>query len=119
MAKTPGKTAPFLLGAIAGALALAIVGFSWGGWMTGYTANGLAAASARQAVVASLTPICVAQFRKDPKAMASLKAMSAIERWQRAEYIQKGGWATMPGGGEKPARGVAAACADALIPSSA
>jgi hypothetical protein len=119
MAKTPGKTGPFLLGAIAGALALAIVGFSWGGWMTGYTAKELAAKSASQAVIARLTPICVAQFRKDPKAMASLEAMHAIARWQRAEYVSRNGWATMPGSTNEPASGVAAACADALIPSSA
>jgi len=119
MSKKPGKTVPFLLGAAAGALVLAGAGFSLGGWMTSYTAEALAVARADQAVVRSLTPICVAQFRKDPGARASLAAMNVIARWQRAEYIRKGGWATMPGGDEKPTRGVAAACADALIPSSA
>jgi len=100
-------------------LALSIVGFAWGGWVTGSTAEALAVEREDQAVVRSLTPICVAQFRKDPTARASLAAMNVIARWQRAEYIRKGGWATMPGGGDEPAHGVAAACADALIPSSA
>jgi hypothetical protein len=119
MARKSGKTASFLWGAAAGALALGIVGFSAGGWMTGYTARELAAAGADEAVIASLTPICVAQFRRDPTASSSLKAMTAIDRWQRAEYVSRHGWATMPGSTQEPNRGVASACADALMGSSA
>jgi len=115
MARIPGKTTPFLWGAAAGALALAIVGFAWGGWVTGHTAGELAEAAADQAVVDKLTPICVSQFRKDPKAKARLAEMHKIARWQRAEYVKRNGWATMPGGGEEPNRGVASACADALV----
>ena len=119
MARKSGKTASFLWGAAAGALALAIVGFSAGGWMTGYTAKALAAAGADEAVIARLTPICVAQFRRDPRARSSLEAMTAIDRWQRAEYVSRHGWATMPGSTEEPDRRVASACADALMGSSA
>lgn len=119
MAKKSGKTASFLWGAAAGALVLAIVGFTAGGWMTRYGADELAAAGADRAVIASLTPICVAQFRMDPKARASLKAMHAIDRWQRAEYVSRNGWATMPGSVEGPTKGVASACADVLVGSAA
>ncbi len=119
MAKIPGQTKPFLSGAAAGAVALAIVGFAWGGWVTGRTAEQLAVARADQAVISSLTPICVAQFRKDPNAKASLVEMKAIDRWQRTEYVSKGGWATMPDGSGEPNRDVASACADALMGSSA
>jgi len=119
MAKKPGKTAPFLWGAAAGALALAGIGFSLGGWMTGYTADALAAASADQAVIASLTPICVAQFRRDPRARSSLRAINAIDRWQRADFVSRNGWATMPGSTEGPNQRVASACADVLVGSAA
>lgn len=119
MARIPASTEPFLWGAGAGAAALAIVGFAWGGWVMGSTAEQLAAARADQAVVASLTPICVAQFRKDPKAKASLAAMNQIDSWQRAEYVSKGGWATMPGSSEDPNRGVASACAAVLVGADA
>ena len=40
-----------LWGAAAGAIALAIVGFSWGGWVTGGTAETLAKNRAATAVV--------------------------------------------------------------------
>ncbi len=40
--QVPSETKPALWGAAGGAIALAIVGFTWGGWMTTGTANKLA-----------------------------------------------------------------------------
>jgi len=37
--KLPIETKPALWGAACGAIALAIVGFSWGGWVTGKKAE--------------------------------------------------------------------------------
>jgi len=51
-----------LQGAAIGAVASIVVGFSWGGWMTGGTADRLAAERADTAVVAALTPVCVERF---------------------------------------------------------
>jgi hypothetical protein len=42
--KLPAATKPFLWGAAAGAIALAIVGFNWGGWLTGQVASACAEA---------------------------------------------------------------------------
>jgi pimeloyl-ACP methyl ester carboxylesterase len=111
----PAKTEPFLWGAATGAIALAIVGFSWGGWVTGATAQQRAGARAELAMVESLAPICVAQFQKGPKAQASLAALKGTDRWQQGDYVSKGGWATMPGSTTEPNRDVAAACAEALL----
>ncbi len=110
----PVETKPFLWGAAVGALALAAVGFIWGGWVTGATADKLAGARAEAAIVSTLTPICVAQFQKSPKAQASLAALKETKEWEQPEYISKGGWATMPGSTAEPNRDVAAACATAL-----
>lgn len=115
MPKLPATTRPFLWGAATGAVALAIVGFNWGGWVTGGTAQALASARADQAMVESLTPICVAQFQKSPKAQANLAALKEIESWQQGDYVSNGGWATMPGGATEPNREVAAACAQAIV----
>ena len=103
------------MGAAAGAIALAIVGFSWGGWVTGGTAQQRIDARAEQAMVASLAPICVAQFHKGPKAQASLAALKVTNTWEQGDYVSKGGWATMPGSTVEPSREVAAACAEALV----
>ena len=112
--KLPAETTPFLLGAGAGALALAIVGFAWGGWVSGASAELRASMRADAATLAVLTPICVSQFRASPKAKASLAALKEVRSWDQADYVSKGGWATMPGGKGEPSRQVAAACAEAL-----
>jgi hypothetical protein len=112
--KRPSETKPFLWGAAAGAIALAFVGFNWGGWVTGGTAEKVAGARADEAVVSALTPICVAQFRTSAKAPASLAALKEIKSWEQGDYVGKGGWATMPGSTAEPNRQVATACAEAL-----
>ena len=110
----PAQTTPFFWGAVAGAIAISIVGFSWGGWVSGGTAERLAAARADAATVAALSPICVTQFETAPKARASLAALRATSTWEQADYVRTGGWATMPGSTEAN-REVAAACAEALM----
>jgi alpha/beta superfamily hydrolase len=58
-----------LWGAAAGAVALAVVGFSWGGWVTGSTAR----AQADAAVWSALLPVCADAILADPVAVAELK----------------------------------------------
>jgi hypothetical protein len=113
--KLPEKTEPFLWGAVAGAVALAVVGFNWGGWVTGGTAEKLAVERADQAVVASLVPICVSQFQKSPQSSGRLAALKQIQSWEQGDFVSSGGWATMPGSTTpEPNRQVAQACAEAL-----
>jgi len=56
--------------------------------------------------------ICVAQFTKgsDKKRLTELKAIST---WERAAFIEKGGWDKMPGE-DKASDTVARPCADGL-----
>jgi hypothetical protein len=111
MPKLPAQTRPFLWGAAAGAIALAIVGFNWGGWMSSAKAETLASGRAEAAVVSALAPICVSQFRKSTDAAASLAALKVVSSWEQGDYVMKHGWATMPGDAAKPNYDVAAACA--------
>ncbi|HEX5091671.1 MAG TPA: hypothetical protein VFV84_03175 [Burkholderiales bacterium] len=114
--KFPANTETFLWGAGAGAIALAIVGFSLGGWVTAGTAQDQMRMSAQHAMVESLTPICVAQFRKDPKARASLAALKQTDSWKQAGYVSEAGWAKMPGSTAAEADSdVAQACANVLL----
>jgi len=113
--KLPANTAPFLYGMAAGAIALAVIGFNFSGWMTPVAAAEHARARVELAKVEMLTTICVAQFQKDPNAKASLAALVAKDRWDQADYVSEGGWATMPGGGvTAPSRDVTEACAKTL-----
>jgi hypothetical protein len=112
--ETKAAVRPALWGAVAGAIALAIVGFNWGGWVTGGTAETLAKNSAATAVVAALTPICVEKFRQAADASANLVEMKkATYAWDQSRFVEKGGWATMPGSSE-PNSAVAKACAESL-----
>ena len=91
----PIETKPALWGAAAGAVALAIVGFNWGGWVTGGTAQAAAAISVDAAVVAALAPVCVAKFRRDAAVDANLTALKEVDSWAQGDFIEKGGWATV------------------------
>jgi len=103
----------FCFGAVAGAVAIGIIGFTWGGWVTGGTANQMAKKEAESAVVKVLAPICVEKFQQEPDAAAQLVALKATSSYQQATFISNGGWATMAGS-DRPHSGTARACADIL-----
>jgi hypothetical protein len=104
---------PAVWGAVVGAVALTIVGFSSLGWTLGGTAEKMATQRAETAVVGVLTPICVANFQQQTDAAAKLVAFNKISSWDRRAVIEKGGWATMPGT-DKPNSAVVSACAEKL-----
>jgi hypothetical protein len=103
-----------LQGIAAGAIATLVVGFYWGGWVTGGTAKGMVQKSAETAVVSALAPICVDQFQHQANAIANLTELKKINSWQQGSFIEKGGWATMPGA-TSPDSAVARACAEKLV----
>ncbi|MBW1668482.1 MAG: hypothetical protein JRJ66_10600 [Deltaproteobacteria bacterium] len=105
---------PFVWGIGVGAIVLLIVVFSTGWVVKSSTAQARASQMAAAAVVDRLTPICVAQFMKDPNRQERLKELKALEYWKRGEYVQKQGWATMPTEKE-PDRQVAIECANRLV----
>jgi len=113
--KLPVETKPALWGIAGGAVALAIVGFSWGGWVTGSTAEAQAKLRANDAVVTALAPICVERFQRAGEADANLVALKKADTWMRGDYVEKGGWATIKGA-EAPDRvsAIAKACASLL-----
>jgi hypothetical protein len=96
-------------GLIFGAAVAMIIGFGWGGWLTGGTAKG----KTDEAVLASRAAICVAQFMRAPNHDRELKAFEETDSWKRSELIAKGGWDKMPGQ-EEASGSVAGACATGI-----
>ena len=96
-----------------GCLLTAVIGFTWGGWTLGSTAKQMSDDSANTAVAAALAPICVDKFQHASEATANMVAFKKVSSWEQTAYIEKGGWATMPGS-ESVGSGVARACANAL-----
>jgi hypothetical protein len=69
-----------------------------------------------KAVIAALTPICVAQFKGQPQDVRAtqLAALKGESSYQRGDYVEKQGWATMPGSKQADDE-VADACATELM----
>jgi hypothetical protein len=104
-----------LQGIVIGAIASMVIGFSWGGWMTGGTAIKLADEQANTAVVAALTPICVEKFLQNSDAKANLAVLQKISsNWEQGQYLEKGGFVTQPGT-TSPDYHLARACAEKLV----
>jgi uncharacterized membrane protein YeaQ/YmgE (transglycosylase-associated protein family) len=96
-------------GVVIGAIIAMIIGFAWGGWTT----TGRSQGRSEQAVLATRAAICVAQFMKQPNAQEKLKELKALGSYERATFIEKGGWDKMPGEAEASYT-VSRACADGL-----
>jgi len=109
----PTKTIVFW-SLVAAIILTMIVGFNWGGWVTGGTAQKMSAKMAQDAVVQRLAPICVVQFNQDLGKIQKLRELKAVSSYQRNDYVKEQGWATMPGE-EKPDNRVADACAELLV----
>jgi len=102
-----------LQGAAAGAVVAIIVGFNWGGWVTGGTAREMTQRSTTEAVVAALSPICVDKFQRSADAGANMAELKKVSTYQQASFVEKGGWATLPGS-DQANSSVARACANLL-----
>ena len=121
--KTPAFLSPYvdgnaptrlLQGLAVGVVGTLIVGFSWGGWVSGSTAAETAEMAAQTATVQALAPICAAKFEAAANADNGLAAkFAAVDSWKRDSHLIKAGWATFPGGAE-PDNDVADACAKLL-----
>jgi hypothetical protein len=76
---------------------MSIVGFTWGGWVTGGRAATDATQRANSAVVVALAPVCVERFQHTTDVAANLAALKKVDAWSQGDFVEKGGWATMPG----------------------
>jgi hypothetical protein len=97
-----------LQGAAVGAIATIVIGFTWGGWSLGSTADKMATEQSKLAVVAALAPVCADKFRAQPDAAAKTIALSKVYPWKRAEEFPKE-LVTLPGETE-PSSALADAC---------
>src|SRR5271166_4089421 len=89
--KLPAEVKPALWGVVGGAVAAIVIGFTWGGWVTGGTSETRAVDRAESAVVAARTLICVDNFRHSPDAEANLTGLTKIDSYDRHTFIEKAG----------------------------
>jgi hypothetical protein len=85
-----------LQGAAAGAVATMVVGFWWGGWSLGSTAEKMAKERSELAVIAALAPVCADKFRALPDAASKQVTLSKVDSWKRRDEFPKE-LVTLPG----------------------
>ena len=113
-----GELLKRLQGAAVGAVATMFVGFYWGGWSLGSTADKMAKERSELAVVSAMAPVCADKFRALPDAEAKQVALSKIDSWKRRdEFPQE--FVTLPGESYPSSALVDACSALLLAPKSA
>jgi hypothetical protein len=102
-----------LVGACAAtAVATMIVGFSWGGWVTGGTSQAQAKVAGDMSRSELASVICMDRFNAAPDKAAQLVALKALaDNYKKREFVEAGGWATMPGQTSADRRGAEACVA--------
>lgn len=90
-----------------------LIGFTWGGWVTGGSAADRAETASGAAVAALAADVCFNRFMAAPDVQVSMTAFQAESAYARAKYIADGGWTTL-GGQDKPINGAAKLCAEKL-----
>ncbi len=100
-------------GAAVGAVATMIIGFYWGGWVLGKTAETNATTLVNAALVQAYGPVCIERFKHQPNVEAKWVELTKVDTWRRDSYIEESGFATPPGS-TSPNAAIADACADAL-----
>jgi hypothetical protein len=108
--KIPVQVKPAAWGAVGGAVAAMIIGFAWGGWVTGGTSDKNAGVAAQTAVVQAFVPLCVAKAEQQPEELILLKKESS---YSRKDFVVKAGWVSNVA--EKYRRNVAESCASAIV----
>ena len=103
---------------VAGIVGTAIVGFTWGGWVTGGKAQTMATAAADDARSELVASLCVDRFNAGQNVAAQMEELKKTQSWSRRDFIEKGGWVAVPGK-PMPTRQAATRCADQLLAANA
>ena len=92
--QTPEWLKPGLWGAVCGAVAISVVGFSYLGWKTATSAEQASVERSDSAVVTALVPFCVIKAKAgDPAEMVKFQAEQSS--YSRNDIVMKAGWATL------------------------
>lgn len=109
----PEWTKPSAYGAVGGAIVVSVLGFNWGGWTTGSTAQKMAQNLAAEEVTLAMVPVCVNASAEDPERAAKLTTIQDASGYNRRKAMMATGWATLPGT-DTPNRDLATACVEEL-----
>jgi hypothetical protein len=109
----PSKTAWFW-SCVASVVLTMVIGFAFGGWVTGGTAESMAALARQDAREQLVASICVERFVSAPDAAQKLQELKEARSWERDGLIEDEGWATVNALDEQVS-GAADLCAERLV----
>ncbi len=91
-----------------------VVGFGWGGWVTGGTATKMATEAAYGARAQLAAAACISRFEESPDAAAQFAALKKAYSFNRSNLVEQNGWVTMPGS-KQPVPGAGLICAEKIV----
>lgn len=109
----PSKTALFW-SSVGSVVVVLVLGFTWGGWVTGGTATEMAEDAAADARAEVTAVYCTERFLAAPDVRVQLAALKDLSSYRRRSFVGETGFATPPGA-EGPDRNAAALCAQRLV----
>src|SRR3546814_10589264 len=74
-----------------------LLGFTWGGWVTGETAKEMTESAAEDARAELAAAVCVDRFLTASDVGARLASLKEIDSWNRSSFMEKEGWVTLRG----------------------
>ena len=98
---------------VACAVLTMIVGFTFGGWVTGGTAKEMAQTAADEARAKLVASVCVEKFTTSSGFAVKLAKFKETNSWERPDMLEEGGWVTLAGMKE-PLDDAADICSDKL-----
>lgn len=107
----------FVIGGITGIVLFMAISLSMGWVVTSGRAHETAEETSEQAVINSLVPICVYQFRAEADSATELQTLRKMDKWKRGDFVKEHGWSTMPGS-DSPAEGLGSECAQSILKKS-
>jgi hypothetical protein len=73
-----------------------ILGFTWGGWVTGGTSRQVAEDAAEEARTQLAADICIDRFMNQQNVRAELTSLKDQSWYGRDQFVVEGGWAKLP-----------------------
>jgi alpha/beta superfamily hydrolase len=98
-------------------IATLVIGFGFGGWVTGGTAQAMATQAAQESRLELAAAVCAEDFMGAADARERLAKLKNVEWYERDDLVAESGWATMPGESDANSA-VAAMCATRLAESA-
>lgn len=95
-------------------VATIVVGFTWGGWVTGGTAQEMAEDAGDQGRAELAASICVENFLAERNAQTQLTELKDLDSsFRQRQFVEEGDWALMPDQ-DSASRQAASRCAELL-----